>query len=189
MLVSDEIHCDLTRTGVVNIPVAKLRPEYDIITCVSPSKTFNIAGLQVANMVFTNMALRKKTAGPGGVQMANPLSKAALIGAYNGGDDWLDEARKYIDGNLVFLKEWLEANLPKVKYLVPQGTYLTWLDISAYQPDSEKFAKDCGRGGIIVEQGDVFGEGGKGFIRFNVGTPKANIAEGLARMKKVIEVY
>ena len=76
-----------------------------------------------------------------------------------------------------------------VKYLVPQGTYLTWLDISAYQPDSEKFAKDCGRGGIIVEQGDVFGEGGKGFIRFNVGTPKANIAEGLARMKKVIEVY
>lgn len=189
VLVSDEIHCDLTRTGVVNIPVAKLRPEYDIITCVSPSKTFNIAGLQVANMVFTNMALRKKTAGPGGVQMANPLSKAALIGAYNGGDDWLDEARKYIDGNLVFLKEWLEANLPKVKYLVPQGTYLTWLDISAYQPDSEKFAKDCGRGGIIVEQGDVFGEGGKGFIRFNVGTPKANIAEGLARMKKVIEVY
>lgn len=188
-LVSDEIHCDLTRVGVTHTPVAKLRPDYDIITCVSPSKTFNIAGLQIANMVFSNQALHKKVVGSRSIQCANPLSIAALLGAYTGGDDWLDEVRKYIDGNLQFLKQWLNENLPSVKYRVPDGTYLAWLDISAYQPDSEKFARDCGKGGIIVEQGDVFGEGGKGFIRFNVGTPRANIAEGLERMKKVIEAY
>ena len=72
---------------------------------------------------------------------------------------------------------------------MPEGTYLAWLDVSAYQPDSEKFAKDCGFGGIIVEQGDVFGAGGKGFIRFNVATPRDVIARGLERMKKVIEKY
>lgn len=189
VLVSDEIHCDLTRKGVKHTPVAKLRPNYDIITCVSPSKTFNIAGLQIANVVFSDSKLRRRVVGERSIQCANPLSIAALLGAYNKSEDWLDEVRDYIDGNLQFLKKWLQDNLPKIKYRVPDGTYLAWLDVSAYQPDSEKFAKDCGRGGIIVEQGDVFGEGGKGFIRFNVGTPRCVIAEGLERMKKVIEAY
>lgn len=190
ILISDEIHCDLVRKGVKHTPVAKLRPDYDIITCVSPSKTFNIAGLEIANVIFSNMQLRIRTLGSaGGMQCANPLSIAALLGAYNGGEDWLDEVRDYIDGNLKFLKDWLDGNLPKVKYRIPDGTYLAWLDVSAYQPDSEKFAKDCGKGGIIIEQGDVFGLGGKGFIRFNAATPRSIIAEGLARMKKVVDSY
>ena len=112
-----------------------------------------------------------------------------MLGAYNNSEDWLDEVRVYLDGNLKFLKNWLEENLPKVKYRIPDGTFLAWLDVSAYQPDSEKFAKDCGKGGIIIEQGDVFGNGGKGFIRFNVATPRSIIAEGLERMKKVVENY
>ena len=87
------------------------------------------------------------------------------------------------------MKEWLDENLPIIVYRIPDGTYLAWLDVSAYQPDSEKFAFDCGKGGIIVEQGDVFGDGGKGFIRFNVGTPRHVIKDGLERMKKVIQKY
>ena len=189
VLVSDEIHCDLLRVGAKHIPIAKLRSDYDIITCVSPSKTFNIAGLEIANMIFTNEKLRIKTVCAGGMQCANPLSISALLGAYNNSEDWLDEVRVYLDGNLKFLKNWLEENLPKVKYRIPDGTFLAWLDVSAYQPDSEKFAKDCGKGGIIIEQGDVFGNGGKGFIRFNVATPRSIIAEGLERMKKVVENY
>lgn len=188
-LVSDEIHCDLTRVGVEHYPVAKLRPDYDVVTCVSPSKTFNIAGLQMANMVFSNKALKAKVSGLVNMQCANPLSIAAHLGAYDQSEDWLDEVKVYLDGNFNFLKEWLEQNLPKMKYRVPEGTYLAWIDVSAYQPNSEQFAKDCGFGGIIVEQGDVFGDGGKGFIRFNVATPRAVIAEGLERMKKVIEKY
>ena len=188
-LVSDEIHCDLTRVGVEHYPVAKLRPDYDVVTCVSPSKTFNIAGLQMANMVFSSKALKAKVSGLVNMQCANPLSIAAHLGAYDQSEDWLDEVKVYLDGNFNFLKEWLEQNLPKMKYRVPEGTYLAWIDVSAYQPDSEQFAKDCGFGGIIVEQGDVFGDGGKGFIRFNVATPRAVIAEGLERMKKVIEKY
>lgn len=188
-LVSDEIHCDLVRVGVEHLPVAKLRPDYDIITCVSPSKTFNIAGLQIANMVFANKALKSKVSGIVNIQCANPLSIAALLGAYNGSEDWLDQVKVYLDGNCEFLKNWLEQNLPQMKYRVPDGTYLAWIDVSAYQPDSEQFAKDCGFGGIIVEQGDVFGDGGKGFIRFNVATPRSVIAEGLERMKKVVEKY
>lgn len=188
-LVSDEIHCDLVRVGVEHVPVAKLRPDYDIVTCVSPSKTFNIAGLQMANMVFANKALKAKVSGLVNLQCANPLSIVAHLGAYNQSEDWLDEVKVYLDGNFEFLKDWLSENLPKIKYRVPEGTYLAWLDVSAYNADSEKFAKDCGLGGIIVEQGDVFGEGGKGFIRFNVATPRSVIAEGLERMKKVIEKY
>lgn len=189
VIISDEIHCDLTRVGVVHHPLNKLCPDCDVVTCVSPSKTFNIAGLEMANVVFSSQELRAKIAGKSGIQCANPLSIAALLGAYNESEDWLDEVKVYLDGNLNFLKEWLSANLPKIKYRVPDGTYLAWFDVSAYQPDSEKFAKDCGYGGIIVEQGDVFGAGGKGFIRFNAGTPKSIIAEGLVRMKKVIEKY
>ena len=189
ILLSDEIHCDLTRVGVVHHPVAKLKPDYDIITCVSPSKTFNIAGLQIANMVFSSEKLKNKVAPSHGGQCANPLSIAALLGAYNESEDWLDQVKVYIDGNLKFLKEWLDENLPKIVYRIPDGTYLAWLDVSAYQPDSEKFAFDCGKGGIIVEQGDVFGDGGKGFIRFNVGTPRHVIKDGLERMKEVIQKY
>ena len=188
-LFVDEIHCDLTRVGIVHHPVAKLKPDYDIITCVSPSKTFNIAGLQIANMVFSSEKLKNKVAPSHGGQCANPLSIAALLGAYNESEDWLDQVKVYIDGNLKFLKEWLDENLPKIVYRIPDGTYLAWLDVSAYQSDSEKFAFDCGKGGIIVEQGDVFGDGGKGFIRFNVGTPRHLIKEGLERMKKVIQKY
>ena len=106
VLISDEIHCDLLRNGVKHVPVAKLRPDYDIITCISPSKTFNIAGLEMANVVFSSMKLRVRTIGAaGGIQCANPLSIAALLGAYNDGEDWLEEVKIYIDDNLKFLKD------------------------------------------------------------------------------------
>ena len=183
ILISDEIHCDLIRKEIQHTPIAKLNPENDIITVTSPSKTFNLPGLQLANIFFNNDGIQKIAGTPHGKEFNNPLSIEGVIAAYKLSEDWMEGLLEYIDSNLQFLKEWLEANLPEVGFLVPEGTYLAWLDFRKITNDCMEFCQICAdKYNIILEPGIVFGESGKGFIRINVATPKSILNEGLKRL-------
>ncbi len=190
VVISDEIHGDLTRSDVKYTPMITVRPDYNIVAGTSVSKTFNLAGLEVAHMVFSKPEYKNEVSFPHGTETCNPLTTAAMIAAYNEGEEWLDAVREYIDGNFRYLKEWLAENMPKVQYEIPQGTYLAWINVTPYTNDSEKLARDCGAAAkIIIEQGDVYGPGGKGYIRWNLACPRSLLEEGLRRFKRVVDRY
>ena len=157
MIISDEIHCDLLRTGIVHTPLAKIFPESDrIITCMSASKTFNLAGLMFSNIIIPNDEIRAVWKARHN-DTENPLSIAATQAAYEHGHDWLNQLKEYLDGNFEFMKQYLEKHLPEAVYRIPEATYLAWVDISAYLPNEESlplyFANNAG---VLLEGGNMF---------------------------------
>lgn len=131
-MVSDEIHCDLLRKEKTHIPMAKLFPDHDkIITCMAPSKTFNMAGLMFSNVIIPNDKMRELLLSRH-YSMDNPLSIAGAQAAYEQGEDWLEELRVYLDENFAYTKEYLAEHLPEIKFRVSEATYLAWVDVSAY---------------------------------------------------------
>ncbi len=186
-IISDEIHCDLIRSHKTFIPLASLFPENDkIITCMAPSKTFNMAGFMIANIIIPNendLKIWKETQIP----IDNPLSIAAAQAAYTHGHDWLIALRKYLDINFEFLKTFLEEQLPQAVFKVPDATYLAWVNVDAYLPNEENltlfFANEAG---VLLEGANMFVSNGKGHIRLNLACPKSRIKEGLDRIKSAI---
>ncbi len=184
-VISDEIHCDLLRTGNKHIPLGKLIPEYDkLITCMAASKTFNIAGLMISNIIIRSEKLREIWLSRH-YNFDNPLSIAASQAAYEKGGDWLEELKKYLDNNFEFTKKYLEENLPKAKFTIPESTYLAWVDVSEYFEADEDlplfFAYEAG---VLLEGGDMFVQNSDSFIRLNLACPKATLEEGLKRICK-----
>lgn len=189
-VVSDEIHCDLVRTGLLHTPLGKVMPDYDrLITCMSASKTFNIAGLLFSNVIIRDDAereqFRKRDKTQGNL---NPISIAAHQAAYEKGGEWLAQLKEYLDGNFRFTKEFLDANFPETDFHVPEATYLAWVDMSRVLPDVENlslfFANNAG---VLLEYGNNnFVANAEGYIRLNLAMPRAMLAEGLERMKKAI---
>ena len=182
-IISDEIHCDLLRAGKKHIPLAKLFPDYDkIITCMAPSKTFNMAGLMISNVIIPNHELREIWLSRH-YNFDNPLSAAGAQAAYEKGEPWLEELRKYLDSNFVFTKEYLKENLPKAKFKVSEATYLAWVDLSAYFNKDEDlpmfFAYNAG---VLLEGGNMFVQNSDCFIRLNLACPKSVLVEGLKRI-------
>jgi len=202
-LVCDEIHCDLTRTGVQNIPIMKLMDELaaedasygeyknKMVACTAPTKTFNLAGLLVSNIVIPGREIRKKwyeTADGKYSLFSNVMGLVGAEAAYTKGDQWLDELREYLDGNLSYIKAFLAEELPKAKLIECQGTYLAWIDFRAYCDDAkllEEAMQQHGR--IALDEGYIFGEEGSGFERLNVAMPRLMVEDAMARMKKAIE--
>mgnify|MGYP002408771695 CR=1 FL=1 len=188
MVISDEIHCDLLRNGQVHTPLAKLYPESDqIITCMSASKTFNLAGLMFSNIIIPNdevMAVWKANHS----DIENPLSIAATQAAYEHGHDWHQQLRDYLDGNFEFTKQYLEQHLPQAVYRISEATYLAWVDISAYLPNEENlplyFANNAG---VLLEGGNMFVANSDGYIRLNLACPRATLEEGLRRISEVLQ--
>lgn len=176
LIVSDEVHCDLLRSGGVHTPLAKLRPHAkNIVTCMSPSKTFNLAGLMTAMIVIPDERLRnawKEAHYP----FFNPLGLAAAIGAYDGAAAWLEQLKEYLDANFVALKELLETKLPLARFCIPEATYLAWIDVSAYFPNECNLTRFfIQQSGVILEGGDMFIDNGQGAIRLNVACPKSQL--------------
>jgi cystathionine beta-lyase len=193
-IISDEIHCDLTRAGVTHIPLLKLRPDYKdrIVQCTAPSKTFNLAGMQMSNIIIPNPEYRKKwlheTADKFSLELPTTLGLTALIAAYNEGDEWLDQVKAYIDGNFAFAREYIEREIPKAKVVEAEGTYLLWVDLNAYCRDSEELKdKMCNQARVALDEGYIFGEEGIGFERLNLACTRATLTECLERMKKALE--
>ena len=186
-VISDEIHCDLLRTGKKHIPLAKLFPETDrIITAMAPSKTFNMAGLMLSNIIIPSEELRKVWK-ERHYPFENPVSVAATQAAYEHGLDWLNELKLYLDGNFEFTKKFLDENLPKTKFKISEATYLAWVNIDAYLPNEESlplfFANNAG---VLLEGGDMFVGNSDGYIRLNLACPRSVLEEGLKRIKDAV---
>lgn len=187
-IISDEIHSDLVRQGVVHTPFLKLCPDGDIITCVAPSKTFNIAGLDTAHIVV-NESMKGRLKKAYCSTMINPLSMAAIEGAYsNEGEEWLESLKKYVDGNMEYVKERLSAELSGIGFNVPEGTYLAWLNMKKYVKDTEDFASKCLEyGRVQIEDGERFGTAG--FVRLNLACPRDMLAEAMNRFIATVKRY
>ena len=196
-ICSDEIHCDLVYPGQRHIPIASLSPEIarNTITLMSPSKTFNLAGLQFAFAIIQNpsprstgasMRRRYQRASQALVHQANVLSRTAALAAYRYGEKWLDELMGYLQANRDYLYDYVEDELPGISMARPEATYLAWLDCrGAGLPENPgKFFLDRAR--VALSDGADFGKGGEGFVRLNFGCPRSMLVEALERMKAVL---
>ncbi len=182
-VISDEIHCDLLRNEQNHIPLGKTMLTYDkLITCMAPSKTFNMAGFMISNIIIRNEALRETWLARH-YNFDNPLSVAGAQAAYEKGAEWLDELKTYLDKNFELTKEYFEQNLSEVKFSISEATYLAWVDVSHYfEPDeslTEFFAYEAG---VLLEGGNMFVQNSDSFIRLNLACPKNTLEEGLRRI-------
>ena len=186
-VISDEIHCDLLRSGLKHTPLAKLFPESrEIVTCMAVSKTFNLAGMMIATIVIPDEALRtvwNELHYP----FINPISLAAATGAYRGGEAWLDELRVYLDGNFALANEFVRTHLPKARLRIPEATYLAWVDMRGYFPGPVNLTRlFLERAGVVIEGGEMFVDSGEGHIRLNLACPRSVLHEGLDRIRNAI---
>lgn len=189
MMVADEIHHDLIMPGYGHTVLALAHPDIadKCVICTAPSKTFNIAGLSTSNIVIANDELRKAFS----AEMEgfiNVPGLAACEAAYTQGAPWLDALLEYLDENRKALVEFISQNLPKIKVTQLQGTYLMWLDMSAYGLNKDQLHKLLTeKAQLMVNDGESFGHGGEGFIRFNIACPRRYINAGLERLKSALE--
>lgn len=192
IVVSDEIHEDFVFGDRKHYVFANLEKEFaDIsITCTSPAKTFNLAGLQVSNIFIANTKLRrklKKQIDAAGYSQLNTLGLTACEAAYNYGGQWYDAMMEYVASNIAFMKEYLRRELPELKMTEPEGTYLVWVDFSALGLTTGQLEK------LVVEEanlwldgGDIFGKVGEGFQRFNVACPRSILEQALKQLTSAI---
>lgn len=186
-IVSDEIHCDIIRMNQKHIPMAKVFPEYDrIVTCMAPSKTFNMAGFMFSNIIIPNAEL-KEIWDARHYSYDNPLSIAAAQAAYTYGGEWLDQMREYLDENYRFTESYLKQHLPVANFRISEATYLAWVDIGAYVQDIDNiplyFANQAG---VLLEGGNMFVQNSDGYIRLNLACPRSMLEEGLCRICKTL---
>ncbi|HHW94539.1 MAG TPA: putative C-S lyase [Mogibacterium sp.] len=186
-IISDEIHCDLLRQGLTHIPMGKIMPEYDrLVTCMAPTKTFNMAGLMISNIIIRDDEL-KRIWGDRHYNFDNPLSIAGAQAAYEKGWQWLDELKTYLDENFRFTGEYLSKHLPKAKYRVSEATYLAWVDLSEYfEPDEDLSLFFAYKAGVLLEGGNMFVQNSDCFVRLNLSCPKAVLEEGLRRICEAV---
>lgn len=192
-VVADEIHCELVYPGHQYIPFASISEDFlhSSVTCTSPSKAFNLAGLQVANIFAANPAVRKKidkALNVNEVCEINPFAVEALIAAYNEGEEWLEELKQYLLGNYNYLKRFFEEQLPQFPVLALEGTYLVWVDCSVLKQSSEEIVKMLLEKEMLwVNEGSMYGEAGEGFIRINIACPRQLLIEGLNRIARALK--
>ena len=187
LVVSDEVHCDLLRQGRSHTPLAKLFPDSDqIVTCMAPSKTFNLAGMMLSNVIIPNDDLRhvwsERELGVG-----HPLSLAAATGVYSGGHEWLDACRTYLDDNLALVASHLATQVPGARFSIPEATYLAWIDLSAVLPDVEDLTMFFAtKAGVLLEGPENFVADAHGWVRLNVACPRAKVQQALDQMTAAI---
>lgn len=187
-IVSDEIHADLTRVGEAHIPLASLFPEEQrIITCTSPSKTFNLAGNNHAHILIPNARFRKDFLKSGYCGHPSALSIDASMAAYDEAEDWLEELRIYLDGNLNLMRALLADKLPKAAFSVPEGTYLAFADLRAFGLSEQQLKERISRAGVFVQFGADFVENANCHMRVNAACPRSVLKEGLNRICAVLQ--
>ncbi|QNH54603.1 pyridoxal phosphate-dependent aminotransferase [Selenomonas timonae] len=188
IVVADEIHEEFVRPGFRHIPFAAISDEAAAITvtCTSPSKTFNLAGLQISNIFIRDKELRhrfKEELSRTGYDEPNTLGLAGAKAAYEYGAAWLTELLAYLEENNARTRAFLAQHLPKVTLIEPEGTYLLWLDFSAYGlSDEELNAKIIRDAYLWLDDGPIFGAGGSGFQRINIACPWATLEQGLKNL-------
>ncbi|MBW2090867.1 MAG: pyridoxal phosphate-dependent aminotransferase [Deltaproteobacteria bacterium] len=192
-LISDEVHSDLLYPGHKHVPTASISKELALntITCVAPSKTFNLAGLKTSVIIIPDRKLRRRyniMLSNIGLGMDNSFGLVALKSAYEYGEDWLEQLLEYLHQNLEFTLRYFEEKIPEIKVIKPEATYLLWLDCRRLGLDNEglkKFMSEKARVGL--DDGPPFGPGGEGFQRMNIACPRATLAEGLKRIEGAVK--
>lgn len=193
MVVADEIHCELIMPGNHYTPFASVSGtcQQNSITCNSPSKSFNTAGLQIANIISSNANIRAridKAININEVCDVNPFGVEALIAAYNESEEWIDQLCDYLSANYQALKTYFAENMPQLGVTTLEGTYLVWVDIRPLGIDSDTFTQILlEKGKVLVNSGTMYGkEAGEGFIRINIACPRSQLMEALKRFQQVI---
>lgn len=195
IVVSDEIHCDITDPDKGYIPFASASDTCReiSITCVAPTKAFNMAGLHTAAAIVPDPFLRHKVnRGLNTDEVAEPNAFAiwAAIAAFNEGGEWLDALREYIYENKLIVETYIKDQVPQVKLVKSEATYLLWLDCSAICSDSEKLAEFIReKTGLYLSDGVQYGKTGEKFLRLNIACPKSRLMDGLLRLKRGIDEY
>lgn len=187
-LISDEIHCELIMPGHTFTPIASLTESWveNVVVTNSPTKSFNLAGLQVANIIAPNPRLRRQIDRAINLHETcdiNPFGIDALIAAYNESGDWIDQLNEYLWENYQTLRQFVEAELPRTHLTPLEGTYLAWLDVRAYSiptAEIEHSLKEVEK--VWVNSGTLYGT--EGFLRINIATPRTRLLEGLVRMAR-----
>lgn len=192
ILISDEIHCDLVDPGETYSPLTSVSDYENIFTCISPSKTFNIAGLK-SSVIFTknkkNHAKLKKQLQADLFSQANVFSVDATIAAYEC-EKWAEELKEYIFENKMMVNDFLKENIPEIKLVPSNATYLLWLDCSKLNSNSTEISNFLRREvGLFLAPGIEFGQCGDNFLRLNIGCPKEILKEGLNALKEGIELF
>lgn len=192
-VLSDEIHCDLTEPNVEYTPFASASEECKSIsvTCVAASKAFNLAGLQSAAVIIPDEGLRNKIVrGLNSDEVAEPnaFAIAATIAAFTKGGEWLDELREYISENRRTAAKFIERELPELKVIGQDATYLMWIDCSAVTYDAEKLCDNIRKKtGLFITAGNQYRGNGHFFVRINVACPRVRLLDGLARFKEGVK--
>lgn len=193
IMISDEIHCDLTFSDYKHIPLASISDEFanNTITFMAPSKTFNIAGLFASVAIIPNEKLRKlynDTIENMEITHTNGFSIIGFEAAYKYGKNWLSQAIRYIEDNADFAVDYINKNIPEIKTYKPEGTFLMWLDFKSLGKTSEEINELLiNKGKVQLNNGATFGTAGEGFFRLNIGCPREVLKEGLDRIKKAIQ--
>ncbi|MBO7402983.1 MAG: pyridoxal phosphate-dependent aminotransferase [Lachnospiraceae bacterium] len=192
-VVSDEIHCDITEPGKLYVPFASVSDTCRevSITCIAPTKAFSIPGVQTAAIFVPDKFLRHKVwRGINTDEVAEPSVFAlhAPIAAFNEGGEWLDEAREYLFENRRIAEKFVEEEIPQIRAVKGDATYLVWLDISKLGVESTEFAAFLRKEtGLYLSAGSVYGDAGKHFLRMNVACPRVTLEDGLERLRRGVE--
>ena len=191
VIIADEIHCDLVLPGFKYTPMATLSEEISrkTVTCIAPSKTFNIAGMSTSSLIIENEELRKEfaqTIDHVHVGSGTLFGNMASVAAYTHGDQWLDELLTYIDKNFILLGDFIANEIPNLELIKAEATYLAWIDFKKTGLSDEEIKhKLLHEAKLGLSPGPVFGNGGEGFQRMNLATPKANVLTALNQLKSV----
>ena len=192
IVISDEIHCDMALYGNRHIPFASVSPEAAAcsITFGAPSKTFNIAGIVSSYSIVPNDELRRRFHEwmEANEMNAAPLfSPIATIAAFRKGEEWRKQMLEYVEGNIDFLTGYCRENMPGIKPLRPQASFLVWLDCRGLELDHDQIVDlFINKAGLALNDGEMFNPGGQGFMRLNVGTPRKVLKSALERLHKAI---
>lgn len=192
-VVSDEIHADFIYPGKEHIVFSNLTEAYkDItITCTAPSKTFNLAGLQVSNIIIPNKTIKKKFKDEirkTGYSQLNTMGLLACMAAYKDGEEWLLHLKEYLLSNLSFVREYLVKNIPSITLVEPDGTYLVWLDCNKLNLEEEALEDlIVHKANLWLDKGTMFGPEGSGFQRINIACPRQILEKALQSLKQAVD--
>lgn len=186
VILSDEIHCDLILPGHKQTPICTVPGADKAIMCIAPSKTFNLAGLHHSYMILRDEQQReliKAKAAECSLAGSSIFGEVACAAAYTHGEEWLAAQNEYVDGNRQLVMDYMAENVPDVKVTNSEGTFLMWLDFSAWGKTEPELKELLVRNGVGMNGGTFFGAEYAAFCRMNIGTPRSNVAKGLAAIK------
>ena len=192
LIVSDEIHNDFVNEGDTHHIFANLDKKYAdmIITCTAPTKTFNLAGLQISNIVISNTRLRRifrKEVNAMGYGQQNTMGVVACQAAYEEGEEWYRQLKQYLKGNLDFLREYLQEKIPEIHLIEPEGTYLIWIDFRQLGlTEKEREELIVKKANLWLDSGVIFGPEGEGFERINIACPRKILKQALTQLEQAI---